>query len=695
MKTLATAETPTTSKKTTATSGSQTTSKKNTATSGFQTTSKKNTATSGSQTTSKKTAATSGSQTTSKKTTATSGSQTTSKKTTATTGSQTTSKKTTATSGSQTTSKKTTATSRPQTTKLLTSRNARKTTSPTTARKNLVTSVPPKQVTTVNVTTAPLPNPGTQAAGISPTTAPVSNVRSLPSVTNNSSDHLSNRVTVSTEISPTAGHLPNISTVATSIKTTAAPLLILTTTAWPPAARVSSTPAVIVNGNISSAPHASVSMTGVSPTRRTVFNSTLSVPLTSHTSTAATSSNISSLATTLRPLTGANVSQRKFTLKFSLNDTFTADLLDSSSARYRKLQETITSELDKMYSGRFQKSFFRSTVTGFSNGSIVTEVDLLFKGGKEEPVSRSPVLQVLHGALANSSGSSFPLRIILASIHVFEEMSVSINLSLALSSALVLDSSSPSYKEISAALYSWVVFDACCHPCDNLSLSFSDAHGWVDVFLHYQFKTETPVSDDIITAAILNSRSPFLHLKHLLSVNGFWMQVDSFPLSVRITSLNFSEELSKRGSEPFQLYSKHIRTSVERLYKNSVGFIDVYVTNMTAGSLVAHLVMVFERNTSSTFSISKVLQWGLPQLEADGLTVDPASLGIVPTSSVSPMPWSFPAYAVGILVTCGLVLLLGAVAVLAGVKTRRCRRVRTALLRSSRGYDVAAVHSRI
>ncbi|XP_029107625.1 uncharacterized protein LOC114910483 [Scleropages formosus] len=525
----------------------------------------------------------------------------------------------------------------------------------------------------MNSTTGPLPNTGKLTSGIN--SIPISNTSTLTTGINNTSAPLLNTGTLHT-INTTPGS--SASAVTTSH---------------------SYTPTISVNGKITILLNASTHGGGMNPAGSALPYRTPSGPLSNYSSTAATTSRATAATqlTTLRPISSTSIFHRKFTLKFSLSETFTADLLNSSSERYRILVETITREVDKMYSEKFPKSFFRSIVTGFSNGSIVTEVDLLFNEG-QEPLSVSAVLKVLYATLTNNSNSPFPLRIILMSIQVFEEISISVNLSLVLPSASVLDPNSLLHRNISAALDNWlklVLSRLLGNTSKALSIKFSDAHGWADASLHYQLKTQMPMSNNIIAAAILTSQSPFLYLKHLLSVSGFQAQFDSFPLLMRITSLNFSEDLSKRGSEHFGIYSTYIRTSVRKLYKNTEGFNDVYVTNMTAGSLVAHLIAVFERNTSTLLSVTEVLKLGLAQLEMDGLTVDPATLGIVPPSSIPPTPWRFPGYAVAILVMCGIVLILLPLALFVGIKTGMWRRIRTMVFLSSWGYDVAGTHCRI
>ncbi|XP_035283528.1 uncharacterized protein LOC118232574 [Anguilla anguilla] len=282
------------------------------------------------------------------------------------------------------------------------------------------------------------------------------------------------------------------------------------------------------------------------------------------------------------------------------------------------------------------------------------------------------------------------------SLTFTEETLVLVNLTLVQSFSLSLNDSLSSYHiETSNALYQWLgeVFSKYY---GNKSLSstvkFRNIDGLVGATIEFKYNAEQKTPDDVLTAAVLSSQGPFLHLKHFLSVNGFQAPVDVFPLSLRITSLHFAEELADRGSHLFQLYSTFIRTSVIKLYKDIKGFSGVHVTKMTSGSVVAELAVIFEKTGISSATVSQILRAGLPQLEFEGLTVDPSSLSNEAGPMPSPRP--FPEYAVAIIVMCGLLILLLPVAVVVGCKTGMWRKLKRSLsLSNSQHYNISPVHN--
>ncbi|KAJ8383142.1 hypothetical protein SKAU_G00039200 [Synaphobranchus kaupii] len=392
----------------------------------------------------------------------------------------------------------------------------------------------------------------------------------------------------------------------------------------------------------------------------------------------------------------ANLEIRAILLRFSLRDEFTSHLLDQHSDKYQQLQKTIMTEMNKIFSKEFPKSFFGSIVKGFRNGSVVTDVDLQFKEevSQDELVSASQVKTILLNAAQDDS--SFPLNIIPTSIRAFEKTLVLVNLSLVLSFSSSLDDSMSSfYIETSNALYQWLgaAFSK-YYGTESVSstVKFRNIDGWVGVIVAFEFNVEQRTPDDVLTAAVLSSSSPYLYLKHLLSVNGFHAPVDFFPLSLRITSLSFVADLTDRGSKLFLLYSTLIRTSVIKLYEDKKGFCDVYVTKMTSGSVVARMAVIFEKRSGiSSSSVSQVLETGLPQLELNGLTVDPTSFQNASRPLTPPRP--FPGYAVAIIVMCGLIIILLLVVVVVGCKTGMWEKLKRSLYSRSQHYDISAVHN--
>nr|XP_023666062.1 uncharacterized protein LOC111843069 [Paramormyrops kingsleyae] len=313
-------------------------------------------------------------------------------------------------------------------------------------------------------------------------------------------------------------------------------------------------------------------------------------------------------------------------------------------------------------------------------------MDLVFRDSKEAVVSEAAVPRLLLMALANNTVN---LSVIPDSVQTMEKISVS--LCLILSYTSVLDTKSSSYKWISTKLYKWleaVFYELVMTQSMQSNMTLWNEDGWVGVLVEFHYNTRFLISSDVLTAAVLKSRSPFLYLKHTLSVNGVEAQVDYFNLSMTITSLTFTEDLSERGSDLFLVYSSYIRVSVRKLYEDIEGFIDIYVTNMTAGSVAVKMAVDFQKGRISLPSVLQVLKLGLSQLEMDGLTVDPDSLNLEHPTLAPAEEMPLPGYADALIVICGLAVVLIPVVTYVGLKTAVWRRLKGSPF-NSQTYTVA------
>ncbi|XP_053712477.1 uncharacterized protein LOC128754121 [Synchiropus splendidus] len=112
--------------------------------------------------------------------------------------------------------------------------------------------------------------------------------------------------------------------------------------------------------------------------------------------------------TTASPSTQpASPSEGTLGLRFSLKDTFKSDLLNSSSDEFRSMATTVVKEVNKASSKAFSTSFRRSIANSFTNGSIVTDMTLVFKDKSSVP-SVTNATQDLSVELLKSSLNIIP-----------------------------------------------------------------------------------------------------------------------------------------------------------------------------------------------------------------------------------------------------------------------------------------------
>ncbi|XP_038139439.1 uncharacterized protein LOC119782516 [Cyprinodon tularosa] len=112
------------------------------------------------------------------------------------------------------------------------------------------------------------------------------------------------------------------------------------------------------------------------PNSFNVTRTPLQTIATTNTTTAAPTTTTAAPTTTTATTVEATVTKR---LTFrSAGETFTNDLLDSSSAAFQNRAGLLKSNLEPLYQREFSSSFRDFTVRSFSNGSIINNIDLKF-----------------------------------------------------------------------------------------------------------------------------------------------------------------------------------------------------------------------------------------------------------------------------------------------------------------------------
>ncbi|KAF3852068.1 hypothetical protein F7725_005423 [Dissostichus mawsoni] len=121
----------------------------------------------------------------------------------------------------------------------------------------------------------------------------------------------------------------------------------------------------------------------------TAVSTAAPVPLTTTASIISTTSNEGTLA-----------------LKFSIDQTFTADLSNSSSTAYQTLAAEVVKELNKVCTNLYGSSFVRSVVNSFTSGSVVADTTISFKDTSSVPSSSTATSQLSSALTSNSTSLS-------------------------------------------------------------------------------------------------------------------------------------------------------------------------------------------------------------------------------------------------------------------------------------------------
>uniref|UniRef100_W5MHZ9 SEA domain-containing protein n=1 Tax=Lepisosteus oculatus TaxID=7918 RepID=W5MHZ9_LEPOC len=118
---------------------------------------------------------------------------------------------------------------------------------------------------------------------------------------------------------------------------------------------------------------------------------------TGSTSTAASTATTSSTTSTTPPSTTVVV-EVTAPLRFSIMQTFIASLADTNSSVFQNFASGVTDQVNKVYKKKYT-TFLRSRVRKFSRGSIVADMDLVFRNTSP---SATDIVNTMKDAIANS-----------------------------------------------------------------------------------------------------------------------------------------------------------------------------------------------------------------------------------------------------------------------------------------------------
>ncbi|XP_039541938.1 uncharacterized protein si:ch211-217k17.9 [Pimephales promelas] len=136
-------------------------------------------------------------------------------------------------------------------------------------------------------------------------------------------------------------------------------------------------------------------------------------------------------------------------LIFRSQDTFIPELNDSNSPAFKERVLLVIAEIEPIYKKKYPSSFIRVLVKRFSQGSIITETQLVFNSTAQIPTVQE-VLDTLLSAVLQ--GGADPLKILPASISVNGSVIATTTVAASTSTVAALTTSSSGLKIESSLL---------------------------------------------------------------------------------------------------------------------------------------------------------------------------------------------------------------------------------------------------
>ncbi|KAF3849228.1 hypothetical protein F7725_015725 [Dissostichus mawsoni] len=307
----------------------------------------------------------------------------------------------------------------------------------------------------------------------------------------------------------------------------------------------------------------------------TAVSTAAPVPLTTTASIISTTSNEGTLA-----------------LKFSIDQTFTADLSNSSSTAYQTLAAEVVKELNKVCTNLYGSSFVRSVVNSFTSGSVVADTTISFKDTSSVPSSSTATSQLSSALTSNST--SLSLNKVCTNLYGSSFVRSVVN---SFTSGSVVADTTISFKDTSSVPSSST---ATSQLSTDLSNSSSTAYQTLAAEVVKELnKVCTNLYGSSFVRSVVNS---FTSGSVVADTTISFKDTSSVPSSSTATSQlsNLSDSSSTAYKTLAATVISEVNKAAQKLYGSS--FLRSIINKFTQGSVKVDMTLVYTNKTSNSYS---------------------------------------------------------------------------------------------
>ncbi|XP_029431299.1 uncharacterized threonine-rich GPI-anchored glycoprotein PJ4664.02-like [Rhinatrema bivittatum] len=354
---------------------------------------------------------------------------------------------------------------------------------------------------------------------------------------------------------------------------------------------------------------------------------------------------------------------RSLPLRFRITGIqFIEEFQNQSASAYKKLEHEVILTLNKMFYSKYDKRYLQTSILHFLNGSVVVECEIEFR--KDLPVpSSSDIIRTVTTDVYRKTYSSFNWSI---DVHSLQSKNYTLqNLEperLSLSFCTLRVGFLQSTMGLLSSLEDEVV--------QALHLKFAIRRFRLvevrnikgDLYSRGDLYIETQIHADVHQILQL--------LKHLvnqsidltsLSVDGVRLDLQVFPISLRITDRKFDEKLLDHSSTEFQNLTRSLSAAVLQALRKDFSPLQVVIRDVLSGSMICRGDLIFQRPAPASQDILQTLSRSVDSdkvLAGSTFHVDPFSFTVGDSKPHHPFEYAdFPGFAVAIIVMCGLGIL--------------------------------------
>ncbi|KAJ8000468.1 hypothetical protein DPEC_G00180430 [Dallia pectoralis] len=320
-------------------------------------------------------------------------------------------------------------------------------------------------------------------------------------------------------------------------------------------------------------------------------------------------------------------------LKFSLNQTFTSDLSNTSSPVFKNLTDSVVTEVNRAFNKT--KGFLHSNVNSFKNGSVIVDTTLVFANTSVVPDSAiivstftnsNTTLNLVPGSATASSYGGLDVQFSLNQTTFMSFLQMQ-NIPGGLPSTFTSDLSNQSstvYQTVSGILKTQVnrVFTNTTGFRHSNVNSFKNGSVIVDTTLVFVNKSVVPDTTTILST-FTNSNTTLnivpgsttassyggLDVQFSLNQTTFmsFLQMQNIPGGLPST---FTSDLSNQSSTVYQTVSGILKTQVNSSFSSNLSdFLGTIINSLRNPSNITDLTLVFVNQTSvpNAFTVQNLI----------------------------------------------------------------------------------------
>ncbi|KAJ1181512.1 hypothetical protein NDU88_006719 [Pleurodeles waltl] len=356
---------------------------------------------------------------------------------------------------------------------------------------------------------------------------------------------------------------------------------------------------------------------------------------------------------------------------------YTPDLQNQSSPIYMALAGEVQLTMNKIFSAKYASNFLGTRIKDFLNGSVIAQLDVLFRNDVPPPSSSDVVRTVVTEAYRTTE-DHYEWRIAPLSVEANgrslknldpEQVSISF-LALGMGFAVSLNNSDSPLERLQTEVLR--ILRPVISLKKFLLVEVRNLRGDLSINGDLYINTHTHVDSLQILQALRSLVNHSVDLSSIV-VAGVRLDLQIYPLRIRILNRALTAQLMDHSTMVFQQFAKELGATVLDILKKGVPPLQMVVRELLSGSVLTLGELIFQSPAPPSKEVLQTLIGSVGSGNVFGKSsflVDPTYFVVADAKpDVNAEYPHFPGFAVAIIVMCGLVIIAVPVIIFLFLKT--------------------------